>query len=129
MASFLFRGWPSRSGLSPLWLAEQIRTATKKAGGSTKNGRDSPGQRLGVKKFGGEAVVPGNILIRQRGRKVWCGDNVKMGRDHTIYAVKEGWVRFKYDNLRKHQVISVADTNPNPPPQRAVQQLEVSGST
>lgn len=126
MASFLLRVWPSRSGFSNLWLAGQVRTATKKAGGSTKNGRDSPGQRLGVKKFGGEAVVPGNILIRQRGRKVWCGDNVKMGRDHTIYAVKEGWVRFKYDNLRKHQVISVADTNPNPPPQRAAQQLGAS---
>ena len=58
-------------------------------------------------------MTPGNILIRQRGRKVWCGDNVKMGRDHTIFAVKEGWVRFRYDSFRKHQVISVVDRNPN----------------
>ena len=94
-----------------LW--QQTRNATKKAGGSTKNGRDSPGQRLGVKKFGGEAVLPGNIIIRQRGRKVWCGEHVKMGRDHTIYAIKEGWVKFKYDQFRKHQVVSIADKNPN----------------
>ncbi len=69
--------------------------AHKKAGGSTRNGRDSAGRRLGVKKFGGEAVVPGNIIIRQRGTKYHPGKNVSIGKDHTIFAVKEGVVSFK----------------------------------
>ena len=68
--------------------------AHKKAGGSSRNGRDSPGQRLGVKKFGGEIVVPGNILVRQRGTKFHPGDHVGMGRDHTLYAKKTGQVRY-----------------------------------
>ena len=68
--------------------------AHKKAGGSSRNGRDSAGRRLGVKKFGGEAVVPGNILVRQRGTKWWPGQNVGMGRDHTIFATAEGQVKF-----------------------------------
>ena len=68
--------------------------AHKKAGGSSRNGRDSAGRRLGVKKFGGEAVIPGNILVRQRGTKWWPGQNVGMGRDHTIYATAEGQVKF-----------------------------------
>ena len=68
--------------------------AHKKAGGSSRNGRDSPGQRLGVKKFGGEFVVPGHILVRQRGAKFWPGDNVGMGRDHTLFALKTGNVKF-----------------------------------
>ena len=61
--------------------------AHKKAGGSTRNGRDSAGRRLGVKKFGGQKVVPGNIIIRQRGTKFHPGKNVSMGKDHTIFAV------------------------------------------
>lgn len=69
--------------------------AHKKAGGSSRNGRDSPGQRLGVKRFGGENVIPGNILVRQRGTKFHPGDNVGMGRDHTIFALIEGKVTFK----------------------------------
>ena len=69
--------------------------AHKKAGGSSRNGRDSGGQRLGVKKFGGEAVVPGNILVRQRGTKFHPGANVGMGRDHTIFATAEGAVEFR----------------------------------
>ena len=69
--------------------------AHKKAGGSSRNGRDSEGRRLGVKKFGGEAVIPGNIIIRQRGTKVHPGDNVGMGKDHTIFAVTTGQVQFK----------------------------------
>ena len=93
----------------------QIREATKKAGGSTKNGRDSPGQRLGVKKFGGEAVNPGSIIIRQRGQKVRAGTNVRMGRDHTIYATCEGFVKFNWNLARKRQVVSVQKENPNPP--------------
>ena len=64
--------------------------AHKKAGGSTNNGRDSAGRRLGVKKFGGETVIPGNIIIRQRGTKVHPGDGVGIGRDHTIFATAEG---------------------------------------
>ena len=69
--------------------------AHKKAGGSSRNGRDSGGQRLGVKKFGGQAVVPGNILMRQRGTKVHPGANVGMGRDHTLFALVDGRVAFK----------------------------------
>tara|TARA_B100001248_G_scaffold151790_1_gene114025 strand:+ start:1001 stop:1258 length:258 start_codon:yes stop_codon:yes gene_type:complete len=69
--------------------------AHKKAGGSTRNGRDSAGRRLGVKKFGGEVVVPGNIIIRQRGTKYHPGKNVSIGKDHTIFAIKEGVVSFE----------------------------------
>ena len=68
--------------------------AHKKAGGSSRNGRDSAGQRLGVKKFGGELVMPGNILIRQRGTQWHPGKNVHMGRDHTLHAGVEGHVKF-----------------------------------
>ena len=68
--------------------------AHKKAGGSSRNGRDSAGRRLGVKKYGGEHVIPGNIIIRQRGTKWHPGDNVGIGKDHTIFAVVEGNVSF-----------------------------------
>ena len=68
--------------------------AHKKAGGSSRNGRDSAGRRLGVKKFGGESVVAGNIIIRQRGTKWHPGDNVGMGKDHTIFALTDGNVTF-----------------------------------
>ncbi len=68
--------------------------ATKKAGGSSRNGRDSAGRRLGVKKFGGEHVVPGNIIIRQRGTKWHPGTHVGIGKDHTIFALIEGKVAF-----------------------------------
>ena len=69
--------------------------AHKKAGGSSRNGRDTAGRRLGVKKFGGEAVIAGNIIIRQRGTKYHPGSNVGMGKDHTIFALAEGKVRFE----------------------------------
>ncbi|MEM7443273.1 MAG: 50S ribosomal protein L27 [Pseudomonadota bacterium] len=69
--------------------------AHKKAGGSSRNGRDSIGRRLGVKKFGGEHVIPGNIIVRQRGTKFHPGDNVGMGKDHTLFALVEGQVAFK----------------------------------
>ena len=69
--------------------------AHKKAGGSSRNGRDSESKRLGVKKFGGEAVIPGNILVRQRGTKFHPGDNVGMGKDHTLFALTEGKVSFR----------------------------------
>ncbi len=68
--------------------------AHKKAGGSSRNGRDTAGRRLGVKKFGGEVVVPGNIIIRQRGTKYHPGANVGIGRDHTIFAKVDGAVKF-----------------------------------
>ena len=69
--------------------------AHKKAGGSSRNGRDSEGRRLGVKKFGGEQVAPGNIILRQRGTQWHPGEGVGMGRDHTIFADREGVVEFK----------------------------------
>ena len=66
--------------------------AHKKAGGSSRNGRDSAGRRLGVKKFGGEVAIPGNILVRQRGTKFYPGRNVGIGKDHTLFALTEGRV-------------------------------------
>ncbi len=69
--------------------------AHKKAGGSSRNGRDSAGRRLGVKKFGGEAVLAGNILVRQRGTTYHAGANVGLGRDHTLFSLVEGHVRFE----------------------------------
>jgi len=74
--------------------------ATKKAGGSSRNGRDSAGRRLGVKKFGGESVLAGNIIIRQRGTKFHPGDNVGIGKDHTIFATTNGKVTFKKTRVR-----------------------------
>ena len=69
--------------------------AHKKAGGSSRNGRDTAGRRLGVKKFGGERVISGNIIVRQRGTKFHPGDNVGMGKDHTLFATAEGEVKFQ----------------------------------
>ena len=69
--------------------------AHKKAGGSSRNGRDSAGRRLGIKKYGGEKVIPGNIILRQRGTKWYPGTNVGMGKDHTIFAKIEGAVSFQ----------------------------------
>tara|TARA_Y100000590_G_C15253330_1_gene838330 strand:+ start:225 stop:476 length:252 start_codon:yes stop_codon:yes gene_type:complete len=74
--------------------------ATKKAGGSSRNGRDSAGRRLGVKKFGGEVVVSGNIIVRQRGTKFHPGDNVGIGKDHTLFAKSKGKVFFKKTRSR-----------------------------
>jgi large subunit ribosomal protein L27 len=80
--------------------------AHKKAGGSSRNGRDSAGRRLGVKKFGGETVVPGNIIVRQRGTKFHPGHNVGLGRDHTIFAVATGAVEF-HTSSRGRTYVSV----------------------
>lgn len=74
--------------------------AHKKGQGSVKNGRDSRSKRLGVKKFGGESVIPGNIVIRQRGTKWIPGRNIGMGKDHTLFALIEGKVRFDQDGRR-----------------------------
>ena len=81
--------------------------AHKKAGGSTKNGRDSESKRLGVKLFGGEAVIAGNIIIRQRGTKVHAGVNVGIGRDHTLFAKSDGFVKFEKKGPKNRQFVSV----------------------
>jgi large subunit ribosomal protein L27 len=83
--------------------------AHKKAGGSSRNGRDSEGRRLGVKKFGGENVIPGNIIVRQRGTKFHAGLNVGMGRDHTLFAKSEGKVNFSF--YRGRHLINVISAN------------------
>ncbi len=80
--------------------------AHKKAGGSSRNGRDSEGRRLGVKKFGSESVIPGNIIVRQRGTKWHPGANVGMGKDHTLFALTDGKVRFHKGKLDR-QFVSV----------------------
>ena len=80
--------------------------AHKKAGGSSRNGRDSAGRRLGVKKFGGENVISGNIIVRQRGTKWWPGNNVGIGKDHTIYAISDGKVKF-HKGLKGRTFISI----------------------
>jgi large subunit ribosomal protein L27 len=78
--------------------------AHKKAGGSSRNGRDSAGRRLGVKKFGGQEVIGGNILVRQRGTRFYPGSNVGIGRDHTLFALAEGRVRFHDGKLGRKYV-------------------------
>ncbi len=80
--------------------------AHKKAGGSSRNGRDSAGRRLGVKKYGGERVIPGNIIARQRGNKWWPGDGVGQGKDHTLFALVEGSVTFR-KGLKGRTFVSV----------------------
>ena len=82
--------------------------AHKKAGGSSRNGRDSAGRRLGVKKFGGETVIAGNIIVRQRGTKVNPGVNVGMGKDHTLFALTDGKVAFRQKTGGK-MFVSVVD--------------------
>ncbi len=81
--------------------------AHKKAAGSTKNGRDSNPKYLGVKRYGGEAVLAGNILIRQRGTKVHAGDNVGMGKDHTLFALKDGVVKFAKKGPKNRQHVNI----------------------
>lgn len=78
--------------------------ASKKAAGSTRNGRDSAGQRLGVKAFGGQNVRPGTIIVRQRGTKFHVGRNVRIGRDHTIYSVIDGQVKFERVDKRRFKI-------------------------
>lgn len=80
--------------------------AHKKAGGSTNNGRDSNPNMYGVKKYGGEVVIPGNIIVRQAGSKFHAGPGVSQGKDFTLFAVKEGQVKFSYYN-KKRQIVSV----------------------
>ncbi len=81
--------------------------AHKKAGGSTRNGRDSESKRLGVKRYGGEPVRAGNIIVRQRGTKFHPGKNVRCGRDHTLFATLDGEVRFERKGPRNRRFVSV----------------------
>jgi large subunit ribosomal protein L27 len=91
--------------------------AHKKGGGSSRNGRDSNSQRLGVKKFGSEHVIPGNIIVRQRGTKFHPGVNVGMGKDYTIFATAEGYVVFEYaPGKAGRKQISVYPENPTATP-------------
>ena len=75
--------------------------ATKKAGGSSRNGRDRAGRRLGVKRYGGQLVIPGNIIVRQRGTKIHPGDYVGIGKDHSIFSLAKGKVQFKKSKLNR----------------------------
>ena len=75
--------------------------ATKKAGGSSRNGRDSAGRRLGVKKYGDQIVIPGNIIVRQRGTRIHPGENVGIGTDHTLFSLVKGKVKFKKSKLNR----------------------------
>jgi large subunit ribosomal protein L27 len=81
--------------------------AHKKAGGSSRNGRDSESKRLGVKRYAGQVVAAGNILVRQRGTEFYPGDNVGIGRDHTLFALKEGKVRFNVQGPRNRRTVSI----------------------
>ena len=81
--------------------------AHKKAGGSTRNGRDSEAKRLGVKMYGGQAIVPGNIIVRQRGTEFHPGEGVGMGKDHTLFALVEGKVQFAVKGALKRRVVSI----------------------
>ncbi len=81
--------------------------AHKKAGGSTRNGRDSESKRLGVKKFGGEAVLAGNIIVRQRGTRIHPGVNVGCGRDHTLFATSDGHVKFETKGPKNRKFVSI----------------------
>lgn len=81
--------------------------AHKKAGGSTRNGRDSESKRLGVKKFGGEVVQAGNIIVRQRGTRVHAGSNVGIGKDHTLFATSNGTVQFETKGPKNRKYVSV----------------------
>jgi large subunit ribosomal protein L27 len=86
--------------------------AHKKAGGSSRNGRDSPGQRLGVKKFGGEGIVAGNVIVRQRGTKFFPGENVGIGKDHTLFATQDGKVQFRQGYKRRTYVSVITSEMP-----------------
>jgi large subunit ribosomal protein L27 len=81
--------------------------AHKKAGGSTKNGRDSESKRLGVKRFGGQDVLAGNILVRQRGTRFHAGDNVGVGKDHTLFALSDGKVQFEVKGPKNRKFVSI----------------------
>ncbi|MDZ7824829.1 MAG: 50S ribosomal protein L27 [Gammaproteobacteria bacterium] len=86
--------------------------AHKKAGGSTRNGRDSESKRLGVKRFGGQVVSAGNILVRQRGTRFHAGENVGIGRDHTLFALADGAVKFDVRGPNKRRYVNIVADQP-----------------
>ena len=90
------------------WM-DLTRFAHKKGMGSTKNGRDSQPKMLGVKRYGGQVVAPGNILVRQRGNQFWAGKNVRQGRDYTLFAVVEGTVKFE---TRSNRILVSVESGP-----------------
>ncbi len=92
--------------------------AHKKAGGSSRNGRDSAGQRLGVKMFGGQPISGGNIIVRQRGTKFWPGDNVGIGKDHTLFALCDGRVHFR-QGFKRRTYVSVLSNATDMPAEQA----------
>ena len=92
--------------------------AHKKAGGSSRNGRDSAGQRLGVKLFGGQEISGGNIIVRQRGTKFWPGENVGIGKDHTLFALCDGRVQFR-QGFKRRTYVSVLSNATNMPAAQA----------
>ena len=83
--------------------------AHKKAAGSTRNGRDSESKRLGVKRYGGESVLAGSIIVRQRGTEFHAGDNIGMGRDHTLFALTEGKVQFAVKGPKNRRFVSIVE--------------------
>jgi len=98
---------PQSEQLRACFNHSQLRWASKKQGGSTQNTKDSNPKMLGVKLYGGQHCIPGNIIVRQRGTEFHPGANVGLGRDHTIYAMAEGHIKFKYSKLTKRRTISV----------------------
>ncbi|KAF9292628.1 54S ribosomal protein L2 mitochondrial [Mortierella alpina] len=119
-------------------LTNQVRHASKKAGGSTKNNRDSAGRRLGAKKVGGQPVIPGNIIYRQRGTHFYPGENVGMGKDHTLFALESGYVQYYQDPVKdkkfwKRTYVGVAlkkdqilPTPPTEPRRRAFRMIDTA---
>lgn len=96
--------------IAPATAQHQVRFATKKAGGSSNNGRDSAGRRLGIKVFPGLLAKPGAIIVRQRGRKFYAGTNVGMGKDHTIFSKVEGIVKFtRHETNKKRNIVHVLE--------------------
>lgn len=112
----LLTSTPSHANLQ--YLNITVRNATKKAGGTVKNGRDSIGKRMGLKKNHLQPVIPGNIIIRQRGKKYYPGEGVGLGKDYTIYSLIEGSVRFKWDSINKRTYVNVVP--PGTPIEKAV---------
>ncbi|KAL0026260.1 hypothetical protein WJX77_006630 [Trebouxia sp. C0004] len=107
LSLLLEEAFPQADHLSRGHSHSQIRWASKKQGGSTQNTKDSNPKMLGIKLYGGQHCIPGNIIVRQRGTEYHPGISVGLGRDHTIYALTEGYVKFAYNKLTKRRTISV----------------------
>ena len=134
-ASFATGGRPVVAAVRPAQAARrgqlQVRCAHKKGAGSTKNGRDSNSKRLGVKVYGGQAVTPGGIIVRQRGSKFYPGENVGMGKDYTLYALTEGVVQFGHKCRRDRKIVYVEpfpEDDGKTPTERAAAAKEAGGA-